>query len=132
MLTMVLDDAEKAAAIVRMADRELLGQYGLQSLSNASRKKLGKHDDYWTGPIWVNLNYLMLRALKLKYITLVGPEAQRLYDKLRARLVQNIGSEFVRTGKLWENYDYATGRGRGTAPFTGWTTLVLAAIAEHF
>ena len=138
ILTKVLNNAEKAQLMIKSTKQNLLGPYGLQSLSNSGRKMLRQHDDYWTGPIWINLNYLMLRALKTKYIDLLGDgsesenPASQLYDALRLRLVRNIGSEFARTGKLWENYDLTTGRGRGTAPFTGWTSLVIAILSEQY
>lgn len=40
--------------------------FGLRSLSK-SDPYFGKGEDYWRGHIWVNLNYLVLRALHEKY-----------------------------------------------------------------
>jgi mannosyl-oligosaccharide glucosidase len=132
LLTMLEDDRDVAAALLRKTRTELSSGYGLQSVSNATRKFLTQHDDYWTGPIWLPINYLMLRALHKKYIALVGAEAEQLYADLRADLVRNVGSEFGRTGKLWENYDFVTGRGRSTSPFNGWTTLIIAILTEQY
>jgi mannosyl-oligosaccharide glucosidase len=41
---------------------ELWPPYGLRSLS-AKDTLYGKGENYWRGPIWINMNYLVLRAL---------------------------------------------------------------------
>jgi mannosyl-oligosaccharide glucosidase len=40
----------------------LWSPFGLRSLS-ASHPEYGKGEDYWKGAIWVQMNYLALRAL---------------------------------------------------------------------
>ena len=41
----------------------LWSPYGIRSLS-ASHPQFGKGENYWKGPIWIQMNYLALRALK--------------------------------------------------------------------
>lgn len=40
----------------------LWSPYGIRSLS-ASHPEFGQGEDYWKGPIWVQMNYLTLKAL---------------------------------------------------------------------
>ena len=117
---------------VRVINRtwELMSGFGLRSLRGKDRKRIGQSDNYWTGPIWINLNYLMLRALRTKYSAVEG--SAELYTQLRNDLIKNIASEYRRTQKLWENYHPTTGHGQGTAPFTGWTTLIILIMAEEY
>ncbi len=42
-------------------------KYGLRSLSK-SDDFFEKGNNYWTGPVWVHINYLVLRGLKLHYV----------------------------------------------------------------
>jgi mannosyl-oligosaccharide glucosidase len=39
---------------------------------------------------------------------------------------------YTRTGFFWEQYDDKTGQGRRSHPFTGWTALILAIMAEEY
>jgi len=41
-----------------------------------------KNDEYWTGPIWININYLVLRGLYIHYIE-NNPLAHTIYTELR-------------------------------------------------
>lgn len=41
---------------------QLWSPYGLRSLS-ATHPEFGQGENYWKGPIWVQMNYLALRAL---------------------------------------------------------------------
>ena len=46
-----------------LADPEhLWSPYGIRSLSK-SHPEFGLGENYWKGPIWVQMNYLVLRAL---------------------------------------------------------------------
>eukprot|EP01063_Lacrimia_lanifica_P016416 TRINITY_DN22989_c0_g1_i1.p1 TRINITY_DN22989_c0_g1~~TRINITY_DN22989_c0_g1_i1.p1 ORF type:complete len:735 (+),score=277.85 TRINITY_DN22989_c0_g1_i1:50-2254(+) len=123
-------DREEIEAIIKTVKTSLLGEFGIRSLSEKSLKRVKQHDDYWTGPIWMNINYMFLRALGKYNYTSMGPEVEALREELREKLVRMVSLEFERTGKLWENYDPASGRGRGTAPFTGWTALVTLFIKD--
>lgn len=137
VLTMVLNDRQKALETLRFAQRKLaMGGFGLQSITNHSRQHLAnskhQHEDYWTGPIWININFMFLRALKLKYNGMLGEPTVKLYDTVRRDLIQNLAKEYQRTGNLWENYHWVTGKGQGTAPFTGWSALIVLILAEQY
>jgi mannosyl-oligosaccharide glucosidase len=94
-------------------------KYGLRSLSKTSplyNKRNTEHDPpYWRGPIWINLNYLVVRALH-HYSTVEGPHQTRatiIYNELRENLIANIFREYKRTGYIWEQCNDATGAGQG-------------------
>lgn len=126
----VLDDLKKP---------ELLWtKYGLRSLAANSplyMKWNTEHDPpYWRGPIWININYLAVRALHY-YSHVEGPFSQKakvLYDSLRKNLISNIMKEYKRTGYVWEQYNDETGEGQGCRPFTGWTAMVVLLMAEIY
>lgn len=55
---------------------------------------------YWRGPIWININYLVVRALR-HYNLRGGTYAElagEIYTELRGNLIRNILSEFKRSG----------------------------------
>lgn len=113
-------------------------KYGLRSLAKTSplyMKYNTEHDaPYWRGPIWINLNYLTVRAV-YHYSNVEGPyreDAKRLYEELRQNLIRNIIEQYRKTGYLWENYDNDRGEGKGSHPFTGWTSLVVLLMAEIY
>ena len=63
------DSAELAGLLRAIADpEELWAEYGLRSLSKSSsvyNKHNTEHDaPYWRAPIWLNINFLALSALK--------------------------------------------------------------------
>uniref|UniRef100_A0A7E4WC93 Mannosyl-oligosaccharide glucosidase n=1 Tax=Panagrellus redivivus TaxID=6233 RepID=A0A7E4WC93_PANRE len=118
--------------------KELWTEYGLRSLSTKSpyyMKYNTQHDGpYWRGPIWININYLALAALK-HYSTVSGPHsavATKLYTELRHNVITNIANQYQETGYFWEHYNDKTGKGGGSHPFTGWTALVLNIMAERY
>ncbi|KAK1259540.1 Mannosyl-oligosaccharide glucosidase GCS1 [Acorus gramineus] len=129
---------EKQLEII--SNRSLLWtDYGLRSLSKTSSlymKRNTEHDaPYWRGPIWINMNYLILSALH-HYSQVDGPyqaKAMTIYEELRKNLIRNIERNYFETGFLWEQYDQKNkGRGKGAHPFTGWTSLVLLIMAEAY
>ena len=94
-------------------------KYGLRSLAKSSplyNKRNTEHDPpYWRGPIWININYLVVRALH-HYSKVEGPYKDRsyiLYNELRENIISNILKEYQRTGYLWEQYNDITGTGQG-------------------
>ncbi|TFY83454.1 hypothetical protein EWM64_g561 [Hericium alpestre] len=111
--------------------KHLWSPYGLRSLS-ASHPEFGQGENYWKGPIWIQMNYMTLGALHTKYAAEPGPyreKAQKIYKELRQNIVDN---EWVRTGYVWEQYDPLTGEGKRSHPFTGWTSLVTLILSEKY
>ena len=112
---------------------QLWSEYGLRSLAK-NDEFFGVDEDYWRGNVWVNINYLVLRALHEKYGK-EGPAAERcmrVYSALRENLVRNVMEQYKKTGFYWENYNSNTGEGRGVHPFNGWTTLVVLIMSERY
>ena len=112
--------------------------YGLRSLSKTASiymKRNTEHDaPYWRGPIWININYLAVRALH-NYAKLDGPYqsiAQDTYHKLRQALIDNIFKQYVKTGYIWEQYNDKSGQGQGCRPFTGWSALAVLMMGEKY
>ncbi|KAJ6513917.1 glycoside hydrolase [Mycena vitilis] len=71
---------------------QLWSPYGLRSLS-ASNPQFGTGENYWKGPVWVQMNYLALRALYKKYAAEEGPyklRAQEIYQQLRKNIIDNV------------------------------------------
>jgi mannosyl-oligosaccharide glucosidase len=84
--------------------------------------------------VWINLNYLALRAL-YRLGKAKGPyqaQAGEMYAELRANVLGTILGQYKDTGFFWEQYDDSTGKGLRTHPFTGWTTLVVSIMAEEY
>ncbi|KAJ8904714.1 hypothetical protein NDN08_001232 [Rhodosorus marinus] len=119
--------------LVRDEDR-LWSKGGLRSLSKQD-PEYGKNDGYWTGPVWMPINYLVLASLKTKYSVENGPYkelAKDTYERLRKTIVGNVYSEYKRTGTVWEQYNPETGGGQRGRDFTGWTSLVVLIMAEEY
>ncbi|KAJ2761764.1 Processing alpha glucosidase I [Coemansia nantahalensis] len=136
LLGLVAPDSPKLGHILDMVEdpAELWTAYGLRSLS-ARDPYYGKDENYWRGPIWLNVNYLVLAALHKTYATAPGPfrdQAARIYRELRANLVANVLGQYQSTGFFWENYSPDDGHGQGTHPFTGWTSLIVLIMAEQY
>ncbi|XP_077157517.1 mannosyl-oligosaccharide glucosidase [Paroedura picta] len=119
-------------------EKHLWTPFGLRSLSRSSPFYLQhntEHDPpYWRGPIWININYLAVRALH-HYSLLEGPfqeKAATLYRELRANLIANVFRQYMESGYLWEQYHDGTGKGQGCYPFTGWSALVVLMMAEEY
>ncbi|KAF7295130.1 Mannosyl-oligosaccharide glucosidase [Mycena indigotica] len=113
---------------------QLWSPYGLRSLS-ASHPEFGQGENYWKGPIWIQMNYLALRSLFKVYAKEEGPyreRAQQIYHELRKNIINNVFEEYQRTGYVWEQYDSTTGKGMRSHPFTGWTSLVTLILAETY
>ncbi|XP_053998124.1 uncharacterized protein LOC128886897 [Hylaeus anthracinus] len=113
-------------------------KYGLRSLTKTSplyMKYNTEHDaPYWRGAIWMNLNYLTVRATRY-YSNIEGPyqdNAKTVYQNLRKNLIQNVIKQYKKSGYMWENYGDTLGEGKGSHPFTGWTSLVVLLMAEIY
>eukprot|EP00884_Botryococcus_braunii_P015855 jgi/Botrbrau1/2953/Bobra.0026s0024.1 len=133
------DSSGLAAQLEQLRDERLMWTpFGLRSLSASSSLFMAyntQHDaPYWRGPIWPNLNYLVLAALK-HYSQIKGPHAEQagqLHDELKAAFLGNVVKVYHQRGYLYENYDEATGAGRGSHPFTGWTALIVLIASETY
>lgn len=140
LLEMLEPDSPQLGKILTdLKSPELLWtDYGLRSLAKTSPLYLQyntEHDPpYWRGPIWINVNYLAVKALH-HYGTVDGPykkNAENLYGRLRRNLIDNMLKEYKRTGYIWEQYNDKTGEGQGSRPFTGWSSLVVLLMAEIY
>ncbi|PAV24387.1 glycoside hydrolase family 63 [Pyrrhoderma noxium] len=112
----------------------LWSPYGIRSLS-ASHPEFGQGENYWKGPIWIQMNYMVLSSLHKVYAKEHGPyqaKAKEIYTELRKNVIDNVFKEYKRTGYVWEQYDALTGEGRRSHPFTGWTALVALIMAEKY
>lgn len=62
------DTIEFNATLKLMSDTTMLNStHGLSSIATSSPYYLMNKDAYWRGPVWLNMNYLALRGLKLHY-----------------------------------------------------------------
>ena len=120
---------------------ELWTEFGIRSLSATdlfyNRPNAPGDSPYWRGPIWININYLILNALHFYARKLPeGVNKQMcgsIYSELRDNLIRNvIEREYVNTGYLWEHYDDSSGSGTRGHPFTGWTSLIVNIMYELF
>ncbi|XP_069833166.1 mannosyl-oligosaccharide glucosidase [Dendropsophus ebraccatus] len=140
LLQIISPDSPKLGRLmdhIRDADR-LWTPYGIRSLSKSSplfMQRNTEHDPpYWRGPIWININYLLVRALH-KYSQTEGTYKERalsLYRELRINLISNLYRQYKESGFLWEQYNDQTGRGQGSHPFTGWSSLIVLVMAEEY
>ncbi|KAK2628725.1 hypothetical protein QTJ16_001828 [Diplocarpon rosae] len=105
---------------------ELWSEHGIRSLSKKDAF-YGTDENYWRGPIWMNINYLAVVQL-LKYAQSPGPHSARateLYSALRVNLIKTVYDSWAETGFAWEQYNPESGKGQRTQHFTGWTSLVV-------
>jgi len=114
--------------------------FGVRSLSSSDPFYYA-HEQYWRGPIWMNINYLTLKALEREVHDTAGREEgsqdsalhSRLvhaYTDLRSSLVKTVTRQFEYKESLFEQYSDVTGGGRRISPFTGWTSLIALIIGE--
>lgn len=132
-------DVSKLERILKwIADNDALRAegVGLRSLSK-SDKLFSKGEDYWRGAVWLNMNYLCIRAL-VHYSRACeathpnfAKKALETAQALKSDVIANVYKQYRDQGYLFENYDANTGHGRGTRPFTGWTTLVVLLMEEQ-
>eukprot|EP00042_Codosiga_hollandica_P048492 m.545442 g.545442 ORF g.545442 m.545442 type:complete len:117 (+) comp57671_c0_seq3:44-394(+) len=98
------------------------------------QKSNTKHDPpYWRGAIWINMNFLAVRALR-HYSLAQGPFqelAAQIHTQLRDNVVQNMFKQFQASRFVWEQYEDGSGRGKGSHPFTGWSALVVLLMADN-
>ncbi|KAK6437885.1 Processing alpha glucosidase I [Oleoguttula sp. CCFEE 5521] len=111
-------------------EEELWSPFGIRSLS-LKDEFYGTDENYWRGPVWMPLNYLIVKEL-LSLAQTSGPHQKRaatMYTALRSNLVNTIYNSWEETGFAWEQYNPETGKGQRTQHFTGWTSLIVKVIA---
>ncbi|KAG7364833.1 glycosyl hydrolase family 63 protein [Nitzschia inconspicua] len=122
--------------LLRLLDRDngLWTKYGLRSLSDKDPYFM-KGDSYWTGPLWLNVNYLAVATL-FRYSNLeefpIHATVLEGYTELRQGLIQLVVDQFTETGFIWDVYDAKTGKGLDNHPFTGWSALIVNIMAELY
>ncbi|XP_038034801.2 mannosyl-oligosaccharide glucosidase [Anas platyrhynchos] len=140
LLQLLPPDSPRLAPLLAAmrSEKQLWTPFGLRSLARDSplyMQRNTEHDPpYWRGSVWVNINYLALRALHA-YGSLPGPHRERaaeLYRELRHNLVANLYRQYADSGYLWEHYSDSSGAGQGSHPFTGWSALVVLVMAEDY
>ncbi|KAF2765073.1 putative alpha glucoside I/Mannosyl oligosaccharide glucosidase [Teratosphaeria nubilosa] len=105
---------------------ELWSPHGIRSLSKQSEFYM-TDENYWRSPVWININYLIVKALG-DIAANPGPQqakAAKMYEKLRSNLVNTVYESWKETGFAWEQYNPETGAGQRTQHFTGWTSLIV-------
>ena len=77
LLGLLPADSPHLGAILEMLrdPKHLWSPYGLRSLS-ASHPEFGQGENYWKGPIWIQMNYLALRALHSVRVSLRHPSRE--------------------------------------------------------
>ncbi|KAG7005728.1 hypothetical protein G7Y79_00018g045350 [Physcia stellaris] len=109
---------------------ELWSPFGIRSLS-LKDNFYGTKENYWRGPIWININYMVVQRL-WELAQQPGHLQQRaleIYVELRTNLVKTVFESWTKTGFAWEQYNPDTGRGQRTQHFTGWTSLIVKIMA---
>ena len=113
--------------------KQLWSDYGVCSLSKMD-SMYGKGENYWRGPIWMPINYLLLQVLDTKYTKhgLYKEKSKQIYKELRSNIIENVYKVNAATGYVWEQYSCDTGKGQRSRPFTGWTSMTLLMMAEKY
>eukprot|EP01090_Pellita_catalonica_P013609 TRINITY_DN3275_c0_g1_i1.p1 TRINITY_DN3275_c0_g1~~TRINITY_DN3275_c0_g1_i1.p1 ORF type:complete len:808 (+),score=126.14 TRINITY_DN3275_c0_g1_i1:99-2426(+) len=135
LLGLIPKDSDRLRVVLDVISdpEQLWAGCGIRSIS-IQDEYFGTGENYWKGPIWININYLAVASLFKNYIT-DGPhaaKAKQVYDLLRNGIIDNIYSEYESTGYVWEQYHPQTCRGQRSHPFTGWTALVVLLMAEIY
>ncbi|OMH86393.1 putative mannosyl-oligosaccharide glucosidase [Zancudomyces culisetae] len=115
---------------------ELWSEFGIRSLSK-SNPYYQQGENYWKGPIWVNINYLVLKSLHSGHHQNPHNNQEEksdlaTYNRLKANLVSTIVGSYNKTGNFWEQYNQDTGNGQRSHPFNGWTSLLVLIMADKY
>lgn len=123
----VVPSSRMPALLAKLRDEDMfLSPGGIRSLSADSSLYQPGHSDRgvsanWRGPVWLPMNYLLVRALV---------EVEPFFaNDLRDRLVGMVESDWQATGRLHEYFDGDTNNGLGADSFSG-TSLVANLISE--
>nr|CAI5858270.1 unnamed protein product [Callosobruchus analis] len=139
LLQIVDPSSPKLETILKdMSQPSILSKFGLRSLSKTSPLYMKRNTEYdppyWRGQVWININFLAVRALK-HYSEIEGPYrklAESLYKELREAVISNVFNQYRHTGYIWEQYNDTTGKASGCRPFTGWSALVVLLMSEDY
>jgi len=109
-------------------EAQFLSPAGIRSLSADSPLYLPATagagiNSNWRGPVWLPINYLLVRALDE-----IDPA---FADDLRNRLVSAVERDWQATDRFHEYFDGDTGTGLG-ADSQSWTMVVANLIAERW
>ncbi|KAJ3366335.1 Processing alpha glucosidase I [Kappamyces sp. JEL0680] len=93
LLGLIPNDSPKLKDLLDLVHdpAHLWSPYGICSLSK-SDPYFGVDENYWRGPIWINVNYLLLQSLHRHYLK-SGPyreKARTIYQELRQNLIKNV------------------------------------------
>jgi len=136
---------KRSLKIIKSSKVGLWSKHGLRSLSK-NDPLYGEAENYWRGPVWMNINYLVLRALHENFnVNLEEDEkveaskeselssiTQKVYESLRKNVIRTVQNGFLRKKTLFEQYDGENGHPKGTSPFTGWTSLIVQIMSESY
>jgi mannosyl-oligosaccharide glucosidase len=104
--------------------------YGLASLSKEDFY-YGQGSNYWRGPVWININFLVLRSLRRYYSKNI--KARSIYEKLRENVMNTVCTNWEKSGCFFEHYNQdQNGKGNGHKFFNGWTSLITLIIGEDY
>lgn len=107
-------------------------EYGVRSLS-LSDEYYGEGENYWRGPIWININYMILDSLSYYYEVSKSEDVkelcQQIYKELRQNIVENVYEQWEKTGYAWEQYNPDDGHGQSIKHFLGWTSMTVMIMA---
>jgi hypothetical protein len=110
-------DAAQVGAVLRRLDTPQFWPAGRGITSYARHAPGYSRHQYWRGPIWANINWLLIRGLRRH-----GLDA-------RARRLAGETVAMVRQHGFWEYYDPETGEGLGSERFSWTAALVLDLLA---
>ena len=98
----------------------MLSDYGMRGVSRRDQDYF-PGTGYWTGPVWVSVNYLFLRGLYKNYLDFEPSQpinekegiftAKDLYDRVRQNLIDTVYSNWEPRHIFYENYNDVTGEG---------------------
>jgi hypothetical protein len=134
-MTQRIDNALAFAA----DENEIFSPFGLRGLS-ARDELYSPNHGYWRGPVWVSVNYLVLRGLNKWYLDYVPEQplsskirdVKELYTAIRKNLLTAVYKSWEVEHLFYENWNDISGKGQFSHPFTGWTTLVLLIFTEKY
>lgn len=136
----LIDSEDLVSDMLKIATdpQQMMSEFGMRSLSK-NDQFYRNSPDYFRGNIFVHLNYMLLRGLKLYYINEdestesdFSRQVRNAYSQIREKIVETVFEQWRRDHQFWEMYDSETGQGRGTEKFNGWTSLILLIQSELY